>query len=142
MSHFINDRLPKVDGLITLTMVKNLIGDIEKTRRNASLYFSFDKLEARLAKFDPKLTNLSSFFKSIEISSEPKYDINTTQNIYTRRSKKLYELREKMFKYTPKSIQLLEGSDDFPLLIHLQSKYQTSYNRTLYARLSIFHACS
>ena len=29
-------------------------------------------------------------------------------------------------------VQLLEGSDDFPLPIHLQSKYQTSYNHTLY----------
>ena len=37
-----------------------------------------------------------------------------------------------MFKYTPNSVQLLEGSDDFPLPIHLQSKYQTSYNHALY----------
>ena len=36
-----------------------------------------------------------------------------------------------MSKYTPKSVQLLEGSEDFPLPIHLQSKYQTSYNHTL-----------
>ena len=44
----------------------------------------------------------------------------------------MYELREKMSKYTPKSFQVLEGSDDFPLPVHLQSKYQTSYNHTLY----------
>ena len=44
----------------------------------------------------------------------------------------MYELRAKMSKYTPKSIQLLEGSNDIPLLIHLQSKYQTSYNHALY----------
>jgi hypothetical protein len=57
--------------------------------------------------------------------SEPKYDIDTTQNITTRRSENLYDLREKMFKHTPKFVQLLEGSDDFPLAIHLQSKFQT-----------------
>ena len=37
-----------------------------------------------------------------------------------------------MFKYTPKSVQLLKGSDDFPLPIHLQSKYKTYYNHALY----------
>jgi hypothetical protein len=36
-----------------------------------------------------------------------------------------------MSKYTKKSIQLLEGGDDFLLPIHLQSKYQTCYNQTL-----------
>ena len=51
----------------------------------------------------------------MECSSDPRYDINTTQNICTRRSIKLYELREKKSKYTPKLVQLLEGSDDFPL---------------------------
>jgi hypothetical protein len=37
-----------------------------------------------------------------------------------------------MSKFTPKSIQLLEGSDDFHLPIHLQSKCQTYYNQALY----------
>ena len=92
----------------------------------------FDKLEVRSTKFEPKLTNLSPYVESTESSSEPKYDINTTQNTYTRRSKKSYELRAKMFKYTPKSVQLLEGRDDFPLPIYLQSKYKTFYNHDLY----------
>jgi hypothetical protein len=118
-------KLPKVDDLIPPTVVKNPIGDIEKTHRNTSICSFFEKLEARSTKFHPKLTNMSPSVESMESSSEPKYDINTTQNISTRRSKKLYELREKMSKYTPKSVQLLEGSDDFPLPIHLQSKYQT-----------------
>jgi hypothetical protein len=89
-------------------------------------------LEAKSIKFHPKLANLSPFVELTESSSEPKYDINTTQNISTRRSKTLYELREKMSKHTTKYVQLLEGSDDFPLPIHLQSKYQTCYNRALY----------
>jgi hypothetical protein len=76
--------------------------------------------------FHPKLANLSPSIDSMDISySEPMYDINTTQNITTRRSKKLYELREKISKYTPKSVQFLEDSDEFPLPIHLQIKYQT-----------------
>jgi len=44
----------------------------------------------------------------------------------------LYELRTKIYKYKPKYIQLLESSDDFPLPVHLQSKYQTYYNHVLY----------
>lgn len=44
----------------------------------------------------------------------------------------MYELRQKTSKYKPKLVQLLEGTDDFPLSIHLQSKYQTSYNHALY----------
>ena len=44
----------------------------------------------------------------------------------------MYKLKAKMSKYTPKSVQSLEGSDDFPLPIHVQSKYQTCYNRALY----------
>ena len=44
----------------------------------------------------------------------------------------MYELRAKMSKYTPQLAQLLEGSDDFPIPVHLQSKYQTSYNHVLY----------
>ena len=91
-----------------------------------------NKFELRSTMFHPKSTNMSPSIESIESSGVPKYDINTTQNIYTRRSKKLYELREKMFKYTPQSVQLLEGSDEFPLPIHLQSKFQTSYNHALY----------
>ena len=82
--------------------------------------------------FHPKLANPSTLVESTKSSSDPKYDINTTQNICTRISKKLYELREKMSKYTPKLVQLLEGSNDFPHPIHMQSKYQTSYNHALY----------
>ena len=37
-----------------------------------------------------------------------------------------------MSKYTPRSVLLLEGIDDFPLTIHIQSKCQTSYNHALY----------
>jgi hypothetical protein len=100
---------------------------------NTSICSFFENLEARPPMFHPKLANSSPSVDSIESSySEPKYDINTTQNITTRRSKKLYELREKISKYTPKFVQLLEGSDDFPLPIHLQSKYQPCYNQALY----------
>jgi hypothetical protein len=89
----------------------------------------FEKLEVRSTPFPPKLANPSPSIESTESSySEPKYDINTTQNITTRRLKKLYELRAKISKYTPKFVQLLEDSNGFPLHIHLQSKYQTSYN--------------
>ena len=77
-SHYINDRLPKIDGLIPLTIVKNPIGDIEKTDRNTSIYSFLDKLEARSTKFHPKLTNLSPSVESTESSSDPKCDINTT----------------------------------------------------------------
>jgi hypothetical protein len=138
LSHYINDRLPKFDGLIPPTVVNNPIGDIEKTCRNTSICSLFENLEARSTTFHPKLANHLLFVESTESSySEPKYDINTTQNITTRISKRLYELREKMSKYTPNSIQLLEGSDDFPLPIHLQSKYQTCYNRDLYDARSL-----
>jgi hypothetical protein len=41
-----------------------------------------------------------------------------------------------MSKYKPKSVQLLQGRDDSPHPIHLQSKYQTSYNRVLYGTWS------
>ena len=37
-----------------------------------------------------------------------------------------------MSKYTPKLVQLSEGSNAFPLPIHLKSKYQTCYSHTLY----------
>jgi len=133
LSNFINDQLPKVDGLIHPTVFNNLISDIEKTRRNTSMRSIFENLEAKSITFPPKLANPSPYVESMEISySDPKYDINTTQNISTRRSKKLYELRAKMSKYTPKYVQLLEGSNDFPLHAHLQSKYQTCYNQSLY----------
>ena len=82
--------------------------------------------------FHPKFTNLSPFTESTMSSSEPSYDINTTKKIFTRRSKKLHELREIFSKYTPRSVQLLEDRDDFSLAVNLQSKYQTSYNHALY----------
>jgi hypothetical protein len=44
----------------------------------------------------------------------------------------LYELRKKKSKYTPRFDRLLKGSNDFTLLVHLQSKYQTHYNHALY----------
>ena len=47
LSHYINDQLPKVDSVIPPTMIKNPIGDIEKTHRNASICYFFDNLEAR-----------------------------------------------------------------------------------------------
>jgi hypothetical protein len=105
---------------------------IEKTHRNTSICSFFENFEAKSTKFHPKLAKPSPYVKSIERSSEPKYDINTTQNISTRKSKKLYELREKMSKHRPKYVQLLQGSNDISLLIHLQSKYQIYYNRGLY----------
>jgi hypothetical protein len=76
-------------------VVKNPIGDIEKTHRNTSICFFFEKLEARSTKLHPKLANPSPSVESTKRFSEPKYDINTTQNNSTGRSKKLYELREK-----------------------------------------------
>ena len=41
-----------------------------------------------------------------------------------------------MSEYTPRSVQLLEGSDDFSLPVNLQSKYRTSYNHVLYGAWS------
>jgi hypothetical protein len=41
-----------------------------------------------------------------------------------------------MSNYPPNFFQLLEGSSNFPLPIHLQSKYQTSYNQALYGSWS------
>jgi hypothetical protein len=38
----------------------------------------------------------------------------------------------KKSKYTPKSVQLSEGSNGFPLPIYMKSKYQTHYNQALY----------
>ena len=79
LSRYINDRLPKFDDLIPPTAVKNPIGDIKKTHMNISLCSFFEKLEARSTKFHPKLTNLSPSVEPIKSSSEPKYDINTTE---------------------------------------------------------------
>lgn len=90
LSHYINDWLPKVDDLIPPTVVKKPINDIEKTCRNTfSMCSFFDQLEARSTKFHRKLTNVSPSFESTNSSSEPNFDINTTQNMSTRRSKKL-----------------------------------------------------
>lgn len=132
LTHYINDILPKVDGLIPPTAVKDPIGIIEKTNKNTSIYYFFEKLEAKAIMFHPKLANLSPSVEPTKSSSVPKYDINTTQNVSTRRSKKLYKLRAKMYNYTPRSVKLLEGRDDFSLPIHLQSKHQTCYNCALY----------
>ena len=57
LSHYFNDRLPKVDSLIPLTTIKNPLGDIEKTCRNTSICSLFDKLQVQSSKFYPKLTN-------------------------------------------------------------------------------------
>ena len=59
LSHYINDQLPKVDDLIPPTVVKNPIGNIENSRRNASLCSFLDKLEERSIKFHHKFTNSS-----------------------------------------------------------------------------------
>jgi hypothetical protein len=74
------------NGLILPTTVNNPIGDIEKTQRNTSICSFFEKLQARSTTFHPKLADLSPSIVSSKSSySEPKYDINTTQNITTRR---------------------------------------------------------
>ena len=64
LSHYINDRLPKVDNLLPLSVVKNPIGDIGKTHRDTSIFSFFDNLEARQTKFHPKFTNSSPSIKS------------------------------------------------------------------------------
>ena len=71
-------------------------------------------------------------FSQLKVTSDQKYDMNATQPISIRRSKNLHDLREKLYKYTLRFIQLLEGGDDFSLTVNFQSKYQTSYNRALY----------
>jgi hypothetical protein len=43
LSHYVNEKLPKFNGLIPPTMVNNLIGDIENTLRN-NLYVPFLKI--------------------------------------------------------------------------------------------------
>ena len=102
LSHYINDWLPIVYGKIPPNAVDNPIRGIEKAHRNTYLCSFFDNLEAISTKFHPKLTNQSFSVESAQSSSEPKYDISTMpQKNCTRRSKTLYELREKMSKYTP-----------------------------------------
>jgi hypothetical protein len=86
LSHYINDQLPKVDGLIPPTTVNNPIGDIEKTCNNTSICSFFENLEAMKTTFHPKLAKSSPSIESTESSySDTKYDINTIQNITTRR---------------------------------------------------------
>jgi len=132
LTHYTNDRFPNVDGLIPPTVLKYPTGDIEKKRRNASVCSFWENLEAEPIMSHPKLTKPSISVQSTEISSEPKYDMNATQHISTRRSKKLHELISKLSKYTPRSAQLLEGGDDFSLPINLHSRYQTCYSNALY----------
>ena len=91
-THYTNDRLPNVDGLIPPTVVKNPIGYIEKTHRNTSLCSFLKTLEAKTTMSHPKLTNPSLDVQSTKSSSDPKYDMNATQHIFTRGSKKLHEL--------------------------------------------------
>ena len=96
LTHYTNDRLPNVDGLIPPTIVKSPIGDIENTHRNTSLCSFFEKLESKTTAFRPKLTNPSALVQSIESSSDIKSNTNASQNISTRRSIKLHDLRENM----------------------------------------------
>ena len=92
----------------------------------------FEKVGSQKTMSHPKLTNPSAYVHSTKISCDPKYAMNATQHISTRRSKKLHELREKLSKYTPRPVQLLNSSDGFSLPLNLQSKYQTSYKHALY----------
>jgi hypothetical protein len=63
----------------------NKATDIKKAQKNTSIcsFFAtfFEKVEDKSIIFCPKFYNSSPFSDSIEISSDPKYDINTTQNI-------------------------------------------------------------
>ena len=99
VSHYINDQLPKLNNLLPIA-IKNLIGYIKDTHKNASICSIFYKLEGTSTKFHPKLTNVSPFVESMESSSDTKYNINASQNISTRRSTKLYELRENVQVHT------------------------------------------
>ena len=100
LTHYKNDKLPIVYGLIPPTVVNNPIGDIEKTRMNTSLCSFLKMLEAKTTMSHSKLTNPSAYLQSTEIFSDPKYDMNATQSIITRRSKKLHELRENVQVHT------------------------------------------
>ena len=132
LSNYINERLPKVDDPVPPTMVKNPIGGIEKTHRSTTICSFSWNLEAISIKFHPNLKKPSICVELNESYHEIKYDFNTTQNISMKRSKNLYEVREKISKYTPRLVQLFEVSDDLPLPVHLQSKYQKWYNHVLY----------
>ena len=67
LTHYINDQLPKEDGLIPPTVVKHPIGDIKKTHRNTSLFSFFENIETKSTMFHPKLANLDSLYvESIE----------------------------------------------------------------------------
>ena len=81
LTHYTNDILPNVDALIPPTVVKNQVSDIEKTRRNSSLCSFLKHLEAKTTMYNPKLTNPSAYVQSIEIFSDPKYDMNASQHI-------------------------------------------------------------
>jgi hypothetical protein len=80
-------------------------------------------LKTKSTMFHPKLTNVTPFVESKNISSKPKYDIITTQDISTRRFKTLYEMREKHSKHIKRSVQFLEGSNDLSLPSHMKNKY-------------------
>jgi hypothetical protein len=69
------------------------------------------------------LTKLFSYVGATKSSSDPKYDIDTTQNISSSRSKKLYEVRTTISKYTPRSFQLLESSRDWATKSFSDPKY-------------------
>ena len=77
---------PNLIGLILTTAVSYLACVIEKTHKNTSIDYCFEKMEAKSTTFYPKLTNMSPSIESTEGPSEPKYDINTNQNISSRRS--------------------------------------------------------
>ena len=51
LSHYINDRLSKVVGLIPTTVVNNPIRDIEKTCENTSICSFFENLEFKKISF-------------------------------------------------------------------------------------------
>jgi len=55
LTYYINDQLPKVDGLITPIAIKNPICVIERTRRNTPICSLFENLEAKSTMFHPKL---------------------------------------------------------------------------------------
>ena len=57
LTHYTNDWLPNVEGTIPPTVVKNPIGDIEKTRTNYYLCSFSENLEFKTTMSCPKLTN-------------------------------------------------------------------------------------
>jgi hypothetical protein len=64
--HYINDRIPKVDGMIPPTVLNNQIGDIEKKHWNTSICSFFESLQAISTTFPPKLANPSPYVESME----------------------------------------------------------------------------